>query len=305
MEDELNNEVIGQKEVVKKISESIKRSRVGINDPNKPTASFLFLGTTGVGKTFLAKKLSNILFDTDESFIRIDMSEYMESHAVSKLIGSPPGYVGFDNKGQLTEKVKNHPYSLILFDEIEKAHPDVLNILLQLLDDGTITDSTGKNINFKNCVIIMTSNIGTSKIIGEKRVGFESKMNNTYQKDVDSNVMSELKKKLKPELLNRIDEKVVFKVLMEDDIKKIVDLELNKVKKRILKIGYEVNFDDSLKNYIHKIGYSKEFGARPIKRAISTYVENFISQIILENKINKKEEVCLKYNDVDKKVYVG
>ena len=228
--------------------------------------------------TYLAKTLAKFMFDTEESFIRFDMSEYMEKISVSKLIGAPPGYVGYEEKGILTEKVKNRPYSILLFDEIEKAHPDLFNILLQILDEGKLTDSTGKEVNFKNTIIILTSNIGTDKILSEKRLGFAT---STTEYNVTDMVMSELKKKFKPELINRIDEKVVFKPISDDEVLRIIDLELTKLTKRIQEKGYKLSIHISVKKFLASVGYDRDYGARPLKRAITTHVETPIAKFLL------------------------
>lgn len=291
----LQERVIGQDEAIVKITDAIQRSKVGVQDPNKPIASFLFLGSTGVGKTHLAKILSKYLFDSEESFIRFDMSEYMEKFDVTKLIGAPPGYVGHEDKGQLTERVKNRPYSIILFDEIEKAHKDIFNILLQVLDDGKLTDSHGKEVNFKNTIIIMTSNIGTDKILSERKLGFS--VSSTIEDSVNDKVMAELKKAFRPELLNRIDEKIVFQPLSEDDIIKIVDIELNHMVSRIEKKGYKISIDMSVKKFLAENGYDKDYGARPLKRAITTHVETPIAKFLLSKKLKPGSTLKLKFDD--------
>jgi ATP-dependent Clp protease ATP-binding subunit ClpC len=300
MDERLGEVVIGQAEAVKKVSEAIQRSRLGIQDPNKPIASFLLLGSTGVGKTYLAKQLAKIMFNTEDSFIRFDMSEYMDKFNVTKLIGSPPGYVGHEDRGLLTEAVKNRPYSIVLFDEIEKAHPDIFNIFLQVLDDGILTDGTGREINFKNTVIIMTSNIGTDKIMNKKGVGFD--ISSDEHADISQMVGEELKKHLRPELINRIDEKIVFNTLKEKDIAKIVNLELDKAIKRITEKGYDVAVAKSVKDFLVEIGYEKEYGARPLKRAITTHVENVVAQTILKNGLKEGDKIRLSYDKRSKKV---
>lgn len=300
MEEHLSNVVIGQKEAVVKVCEAIQRSRLGIQDPNKPIASFLLLGSTGVGKTHLAKQLAKFMFNSEEAFIRFDMSEYMEKFNVTKLIGSPPGYVGHEDKGLLTEAVKNKPYSIILFDEIEKAHPDIFNIFLQVLDDGILTDATGREINFKNTIIIMTSNIGTDKIMSKKTLGFN--ITTDEHADISKMVGEELKKHLRPELINRIDEKIVFNTLSQDDIAKIVDLEINRAIDRIIAKGYDITITKSVRDFLVEIGYEKEYGARPLKRAITTHVENVIAQFILKNGLREGSKIKLSYDKKTEKV---
>jgi ATP-dependent Clp protease ATP-binding subunit ClpC len=296
LEKSLHNRVIGQEEAISAISKAIRRSRVGLKDPNRPIGSFLFLGPTGVGKTELTKALAESLFGNENSMIRIDMSEYMESHSVSKMIGSPPGYVGYDEGGGLSEKVRRKPYSVILFDEIEKAHSDVMNILLQILEDGILTDSQGRSISFKNCVIIMTSNIGARQITEKKKLGFsnadELNEENEYI-DLKKSVNSELKRELKPEFINRIDEIVIFHKLTENEIKEIVKMMLKKVKIRLNEQNYFVEFDETIERLVQEKGIDINYGARPIRRAVQTYVEDKIAEGILNGKINKNEKVYI------------
>ena len=300
LEANLHKRVIGQDEAVSAVAKAIKRSRMGLKDPNKPIGSFLFLGPTGVGKTELSKALAENLFGSEDSLIRIDMSEYMESHSVAKLIGSPPGYVGYDEAGQLTEKVRRKPYSVILFDEIEKAHPDVMNMLLQVLDDGRLTDSQGRTVNFKNTVIIMTSNVGAKLITDKKTLGFieEKESGEKEYQDIKKDVMGELKKEFKPEFLNRIDEIIVFHKLEDDQIRKIVDIMLNNVAKLLKEQGIKLTVDEKAKDLVAKKGTDKSFGARPLKRAIQTMVEDKIAEAMLDGKIKKEAKVTAKDDEI-------
>ena len=300
LEENLHKRVIGQDEAVSAVAKAIKRSRMGLKDPNKPIGSFLFLGPTGVGKTELSKALAENLFGSEDALIRIDMSEYMEPHSVAKLIGSPPGYVGYDEAGQLTEKVRRKPYSVILFDEIEKAHPDVMNMLLQVLDDGRLTDSQGRTVNFKNTVIIMTSNVGAKLITDKKTLGFiEEKENGEKEyQDIKKDVMGELKKEFKPEFLNRIDEIIVFHKLEDNQIRKIVDIMLNNVAKLLKEQGIKLTVDENAKDLVAKKGTDKTFGARPLKRAIQTTVEDKIAEAMLDGKIKKEAKVTVQDDEI-------
>ncbi|MCH9031268.1 MAG: ATP-dependent Clp protease ATP-binding subunit [candidate division Zixibacteria bacterium] len=281
MEEELSKRVVGQEEAIEVISKAIRRARSGLADPKRPIGSFMFLGPTGVGKTELARALSDFLFEDPESLIRVDMSEYMEKFSVSRLTGAPPGYVGYEEGGQLTEKVRRKPYSVVLLDEIEKAHPEVFNILLQLLDDGQLTDSFGRKVDFKNTVVIMTSNIGTREISQSKTVGFESPENITEYSKVKKRVTEEMKKLFNPELLNRIDESIIFHNLELSHIKQIVDILLEDVAKRLADRGISFNLNDDAKNFLAKKGFNPAYGARPLKRAIQKYLENPLSEEIL------------------------
>jgi len=296
LEDSLNSNVIGQEEAVKKISKSIRRNRVGIKDPNRPIGSFIFLGSTGVGKTFLAKKLAKEIFGSEDSLIRVDMSEYQEKHTISRLIGSPPGYVGHEEGGQLTEQVKNKPYAVILFDEIEKANKDIFSTLLQMLDDGHMTDGLGRKINFKNCLIIMTSNIGVKKVQDfGSGVGFKTNNNSDavqeeYKRDV---LKKELSKFFAPEFLNRIDDVVIFNSLKKDHIDKIVKLEIDKLISRLGSMKYKVSYEQSVIDLIAKVGFDEQYGARPIKRAIQDKIEDLISEKILTNEVVEEKQYML------------
>ena len=300
LEANLHKRVIGQDEAVEAVAKAIRRGRVGLKDPKRPIGSFLFLGPTGVGKTELSKALAESLFGDENAMIRIDMSEYMEPHSVSKLIGSPPGYVGFDEGGQLTEKIRRKPYSVILFDEIEKAHPDVMNMLLQVLDDGRLTDSQGRTVNFKNTVIIMTSNVGAKLITDKKTLGFieEKESGEKEYQDIKKDVMGELKKEFKPEFLNRIDEIIVFHKLEDDQIRKIVDIMLNNVAKLLKEQGIKLTVDEKAKDLVAKKGTDKSFGARPLKRAIQTMVEDKIAEAMLDGKIKKEAKVTAKDDEI-------
>ena len=286
----LHQRVIGQEEAVSAVAKAIRRGRVGLKNPKKPIGSFLFLGPTGVGKTELSKALAEALFGNEDAMIRVDMSEFMEGHSVSKMIGSPPGYVGYDEAGGLTEKVRRKPYSVILFDEIEKAHPDVMNILLQILDDGRLTDATGRTIDFKNCVIIMTSNVGAMFIAENKSLGFkiekekQEEQINKYE-EIKKEVMSELRKQFKPEFLNRIDEIIVFHKLTDEDISKIIDIMLKEVKERLSEKKIELSIDNSAKELIAKNGTDSSYGARPLRRAIQNMLEDQLAEDILDGKL--------------------
>ncbi len=295
MERDMKKCVIGQEEAVNAVTRAIKRGRIGLKEQNRPIGSFLFLGPTGVGKTELSKTLSRTLFGTDNALIRVDMSEYMEQHTVSKMIGSPPGYVGFEEGGQLSEKVRRNPYSVVLFDEIEKAHPDVFNILLQVLDDGHITDSNGRKVSFKNCVIIMTSNAGAGRIIDPKKLGFST--GETEKQDYEkmkSGVMEEVKHIFKPEFINRIDEIIVFHALGQEDMKKIVTLLINDLAKRAKdQMNITLTVRENVKKHIVEKGSDKKYGARPLKRAIQTMLEDKLAEEILEGHIKEGQEVIV------------
>jgi ATP-dependent Clp protease ATP-binding subunit ClpC len=300
MEKILHKRVIGQEEAVEAVSRAIRRARVGLKDPKRPVGSFIFLGPTGVGKTELTKALAESLFGDENAMIRIDMSEYMEKHAVSKLVGSPPGYVGYDEGGQLTDKVRRKPYSVILFDEIEKAHPDVFNILLQMLDDGRLTDAKGRTVDFKNTVIIMTSNVGAQRIKKQKVLGFagvtEDMKKNEYEK-MKENVMEELRRQFRPEFLNRIDDIIVFHQLEKEHIKEIVDLMIKDLTKRLADLNISIEVSDKAKEYLVEKGYDEEYGARPLKRLITKVIEDKLSEEILLGKISKEDDILVDMED--------
>lgn len=296
LEQTLHKRVVGQEEAVAAVAKAVRRGRVGLKDPGRPVGSFLFLGPTGVGKTELSKALAEVLFGREDAMIRVDMSEYMEKHSVSKMIGSPPGYVGHDDGGQLSEKVRRNPYAVILFDEIEKAHPDVFNILLQVLDDGHITDSQGRKADFKNTVIIMTSNAGAGSIISPKRLGFASTEDAKQDYEFMKNsVMNEVKKIFKPEFLNRIDETIVFHTLQKEEIAQIAGLLLRELEKRCAaQLSIQVSFKDSVKKWLAETGYDAKYGARPLKRAIQSRIEDLLADELLEGKIREGDRVDVK-----------
>lgn len=296
MEDELHKRVIGQDEAVKAVARAIRRGRAGIKDPNRPMGSFIFLGPTGVGKTELCKALASSMFGDENAMLRLDMSEYMEKHTVSRLVGSPPGYVGYDEGGQLTEKVRRKPYSVVLFDEIEKAHPDVFNMLLQILEDGRLTDSQGRTVDFKNTVIIMTSNVGARLIVDkQQQLGFANeKSENT---DVKNTVIAELKKVFRPEFLNRVDDIIVFSKLTKDEIKQIASLMLDNLKDRLASLGIDISYTDSVVEKIADEGFDDSYGARPLRRAIVTNIEDKLSELLLAKTFAENSKIICDYKD--------
>ena len=298
--EELSKKVVGQKKAIDAISKAIKRSRIGLKDPNRPIGSFLFLGPTGVGKTKLSKALAESLFGEENAMIRLDMSEFMESHSTAKIIGAPPGYVGYEEQGGLTEKVRRKPYSLILFDEIEKAHPDVLNLLLQILEDGILTDSHGRTVDFKNTVIIMTSNIGARLITEKKTLGFKQDDLKSDAVEVNKEVMAELKKQLKPEFINRIDEIIVFNKLGREELKQIVDLMLKETLEKLEKRNINVKVEDKIKDLIVDKGTDFVYGARPLRRAMQNILEDKIAEEILEGNLQEGDhaEMVLEENKI-------
>ncbi len=299
LEEILHKRVIGQNEAVDAVAKAIRRGRVGLKDPKRPIGSFLFLGPTGVGKTELSKALAEAMFGDENAIIRVDMSEYMEKHSVSKMIGSPPGYVGFEEGGQLAEKIRKNPYSVVLFDEIEKAHPDVFNILLQVLDDGHITDSQGRKVDFKNTIIIMTSNAGAQRIVDPKLLGFSGRNDEKHDYDnMKGNVMEEVKRMFKPEFINRIDDIIVFRALTKEDVKGITSLMLKELKDRVKKqMNITLTYGETLKNYIFDKGYDKKFGARPLKRAIQNEIEDQLAEEILSGRVKAGGKVGISVED--------
>lgn len=296
MEDRLHERVIGQEDAVYAVSNAIRRSRAGLQDENRPIGSFIFLGTTGVGKTEMAKALAEFLFDDESAMVRIDMSEYSEKFAVSRLVGAPPGYVGYDEGGQLTEAVRKRPYAVILLDEIEKAHPEVFNILLQLLDDGRLTDSKGRTVNFTNTIVIMTSNLGT-EIIQSKMDQINDQNRVDLMRDIKVEIMGILRKSLRPEFLNRIDEITLFNPLTSQEIHKIADLQLEQLRLKLSKQNIEIKFEESAIEWLSKIGFDPQYGARPLRRAIQRHVTDPLSVKLLEQSFLPNDKILVKASD--------
>ena len=296
MESILHERIVGQDKAVSSIAKAIRRGRVGLKNPNRPIGSFIFLGPTGVGKTELCKTLAEAMFGDENAIIKLDMSEYMEKHTVSKLIGAPPGYVGFDEGGQLTEKIRRKPYSVVLFDEIEKAHPDVFNMLLQILEDGVLTDSQGRKVSFKNSIIIMTSNVGASKITENKQeLGFNKEKN--ANQTIEDLVMPDLKRTFKPEFLNRLDEIIVFNQLNENDIKEIARRMLKSLQKRTQDMDITLEFTEQAVDELSKEGFDKVYGARPLRRTIQSKIENPLSELILDDTIKPNTKCVVDFKN--------
>jgi len=304
MADELKGKVIGQDQAIAKVVKAIQRNRAGLKDPNKPIGTFIFLGPTGVGKTELAKVIARYLFDSEDALIRIDMSEYMEKFSISRLVGAPPGYVGYEEGGQLTEKVRRKPYSVVLLDEIEKAHPDVFHLLLQVLDEGRLTDSLGRNIDFKNTIIIMTSNIGSRQLkdFGQG-VGFNvSKTPESENENAKYVIQKALKKAFAPEFINRIDDVVMFNQLDKKQIHKIIDIEIKDLYKRVESLNYKLKISSAAKDFIADKGYDPQFGARPLKRAIQKYLEDEMAEIIIKASITEGDTISVGYDKKNEKL---
>ena len=297
LEEELHRRVVGQEEAVRAVAKAIRRGRVGLKDPSRPVGSFLFLGPTGVGKTELAKALAQGVFGEEKSLIRLDMSEYMERHSVSKLVGSPPGYVGYEEAGQLTEKVRRKPYCVLLFDEIEKAHPDVFNLLLQVLDDGILTDSQGRRVDFKNTIIIMTSNVGASQLQNKRPLGFGGAQGEEEDRQMKKELLAQLKKAFRPEFLNRIDDTIVFTRLQKDEIRQIAARLMDQVVERLRPAGLEASYDDALLDHLAESGFDPDYGARPLRRAIQSQIEDLAAMELLEGHVKKGEHVLFTLRD--------
>ena len=297
MKDDLMGKVIGQDKAIETLVKAIRRSRIGLKDPNHPIGTFMFLGPTGVGKTHLAKELAKFMFGSSDALIRVDMSEYMEKFTVSRLVGAPPGYVGYEEGGQLTEKVRRKPYSIVLLDEIEKAHPDVFNILLQVMDEGRLTDTNGRTVDFKNTIVILTSNVGTRQLKDfGKGIGFASEQAGNLKDHSRSIITKALNKQFAPEFLNRLDEIINFEQLEMDSLVKIVDIELEGLLQRVKNIGYNLNIDEEAKKFIALKGYDVQYGARPLKRAIQTYIEDALAEVILSKDIQPSDTILASHN---------
>jgi ATP-dependent Clp protease ATP-binding subunit ClpB len=291
MEERLAQRVIGQKEAIKAVSDAVRRARSGLQDPNRPIGSFIFLGPTGVGKTETARALAEFLFDDENAMIRIDMSEYMEKHTVARLLGAPPGYVGYEEGGQLSEAVRRRPYSVVLFDEIEKAHHDVFNVLLQVLDDGRLTDGQGRTVDFKNTIVIMTSNLGSQTIQEYFAKAKGQKLNAEGKLELEKEIMSELKRHFRPEFLNRVDDIIIFQSLDESEIERIVDIQLEKLKQRLAQQNLTLEVDAAAKKLLASEGYDPQFGARPLKRAVQEHILNPLSMRLLEGGFKPGEKI--------------
>jgi ATP-dependent Clp protease ATP-binding subunit ClpB len=297
MEERLAQRVVGQKEAIKAVSDAVRRARSGLQDPNRPIGSFIFLGPTGVGKTETARALAEFLFDDENAMIRIDMSEYMEKHTVARLIGAPPGYVGYEEGGQLSEAVRRRPYSVVLFDEIEKAHHDVFNVLLQVLDDGRLTDGQGRTVDFKNTIVIMTSNLGSQNIQGYFAKAKGQRLKAEGKSELEKEIMSELKRHFRPEFLNRVDDVIIFQSLDESELSRIVDIQLEKLKKRLAQQQLTLDVDSAVKKLLASEGYDPQFGARPLKRAVQEHILNPLSMRLLEGEFKPGDKIKVSAKD--------
>ena len=289
LEQELHRTVVSQEDAVKQVSRAIRKARSGLKDPNRPMGSFLFVGPSGVGKTLLAKALSEFMFGDSDAMVYLDMSEYMEKHSVSRLVGAPPGYVGYEEGGQLTEKIRRRPYAVVLLDEVEKAHPDVYNMLLQIMEEGRLTDSFGRKVDFKNCIVIMTSNIGSDLIKGGSSFGFGKREEVQDYEKIRNSLMSEVEKFFRPEFINRLDDTVVFRPLVKDDLYHIIDMELEKVRHRLRYKRMDLQIDGDAKDFLINKGYNPDFGARPLRRALSTYIEDPVAESLLAGEFQEGE----------------
>ena len=297
LESELHNRVVSQDEAISAVSKAVRRSRSGLKDPNRPTGCFILLGPSGVGKTLLAKALAEFMFGDENALIQIDMSEFMEKHNVSRLVGAPPGYVGYEEGGQLTERIRRRPYAVLLLDEIEKAHSDVYNMLLQIMDEGRLTDSFGRHVNFRNVIVLMTSNIGAELIKNQSGFGFGKKTPEANYEKMKDMLHKEIERHFRPEFLNRVDDTIVFKSLTKDDLQEIVDMELAKVFKRLTEHGFELELTNQAKEFLIDKGYNPEFGARPLRRAIERYVEDPLSEAMLRGEFKDKEIIKVDVKD--------
>jgi len=308
MEDELHRRVIGQNEAIKSIAKAVRRSRSGLKDPKRPTGCFIFAGPTGVGKTLLAKALAQFMFGDADALIQIDMSEYMEKHNVSRLIGAPPGYVGFEEGGQLTEKIRRRPYSVVLLDELEKAHPDVFNMLLQVMEEGRLTDSFGRNVDFRNTILIMTTNAGAEAIKNESAFGFQKPDDDAGYDSMKKRVNERIEKFFRPEFLNRVDDVIVFHHLTVEDLKQVIDIELAKVRERLGERGLKLELTEAAKQFLIKKGSDTDFGARPLRRAIENYIEDPVSEELLKGEFTGKDTIqvdCIEVADKKQLKFIG